>query len=242
MKMNHDSHHKHEPNDSDKKHQLKIKMLPSEGEEINQSIRFSFTTQDENDQPYPLLPVHTEKIHIIIVSEDFKTFLHEHPIENETGYELEIVLKESGKYVLYADYTPVGHHQLVTNYEFTVGKSINEPSIKDIQQTDWSFDNYNATLEIPDDLRINSYIELNANLAYGNKPIEDLQDYLGSLAHIVIISSHMKEYLHVHPMESKKTGPLIKFHTNFHEVGLYHIFLQFKHQSKVQVARFKLKV
>lgn len=240
--MNHDGHHQHEPNTPDNKHQLKIKMLPREDVAINQSIRFSFTTKDENDEPYPLLPVHTEKIHVIIVSEDFKTFLHEHPIENEDGYELEIELKEPGKYVLYADYTPVDHHQLVANFEFTVGKPINQPSIKDSLETNWSLGSYDATLNLPDDLSCNSYIELNAHLSYKDKPIEDLQDYLGSLAHIVIISSDMKEYLHVHPMESEETGPLIKFHTNFHELGLYHVFLQFKHRSKVQVARFRLKV
>ena len=78
------------------------------------------------------------------------------------------------------------------------------------------------------------------------KPITDLEPLMGAGGHSVIISSDIREFLHVHPTEevdrSWKGGPEISFRTNFPKSGLYKAWGQFQHQGRLVVADFNLKV
>ncbi|KAF9108210.1 hypothetical protein BGX30_008661, partial [Mortierella sp. GBA39] len=38
-------------------------------------------------------------------------------------------------------------------------------------------------------------------------PVTDLQPYLGAVGHVVILSEDAEQYLHVHPMDEKGSGP-----------------------------------
>jgi hypothetical protein len=65
--------------------------------------------------------------------------------------------------------------------------------------------------------------------------------------HSVIISSDLKEFLHVHPTEDVDAnwhgGPDISFRTNFPKPGLYKAWGQFQHQGRViTAAGYILKV
>ena len=57
----------------------------------------------------------------------------------------------------------------------------------------------------------------------------NLDNYLGALGHVVVISEDTEQYLHVHPNDQADKGPNIGFNTNFEKPGLYRVFLQFNH-------------
>jgi hypothetical protein len=90
------------------------------------------------------------------------------------------------------------------------------------------------------------------------------------MGHAVILSSDAKNYLHTHPTEgehaghgamanggnadgaradatksaaaSTRGGPDVMFHTNFPTAGLYKVWGQFRHNSKIITAPFVLRV
>ncbi|HEY6064013.1 MAG TPA: hypothetical protein VIV35_10420, partial [Chitinophagaceae bacterium] len=67
---------------------------------------------------------------------------------------------------------------------------------------------------------------------------DELEDYLGEKAHMVIIAVAGKKYLHAHPM---LMGNELMLHTTFSEAGIYRVWLEFKKDGKVNVADFVLK-
>jgi hypothetical protein len=91
-------------------------------------------------------------------------------------------------------------------------------------------------------LKTNASSELKASVFKNGKPVTDLDNYLGALAHVVIVSEDGKEFVHVHPMESETHGPEIRLHTNFPKSGKFKVFMQFKHSGKVNTAEFILHV
>ena len=74
------------------------------------------------------------------------------------------------------------------------------------------------------------------------EPVTDLQPYLGSLGHVVAISSDAKEFVHVHPNDSKASGPDAAFTIHFPKSGIYKIWGQFQHHNEVFIVPFIIKV
>ncbi len=96
------------------------------------------------------------------------------------------------------------------------------------------------------------------------KDVTNLQNYLGALGHMVIISEDASMYLHVHPMEAEdkehsnehnsmnnkkmesdkvtKSGPNVMFHTIFPKPGIYKVFAQFNPGGKLITTNFVVKV
>jgi hypothetical protein len=70
-----------------------------------------------------------------------------------------------------------------------------------------------------------------------------MQNYLGAAGHVVIVSSDMEQYLHVHPADSQQTaGPEAKFSTTFPADGLYKIWGQFQRDGRVLTVPFVVKI
>jgi hypothetical protein len=79
------------------------------------------------------------------------------------------------------------------------------------------------------------------------RPITNLEPLMAAGGHSVIISSDLREFLHVHPTEgidaNWRGGPYISFKTNFPKPGLYKAWAQFQHKGTVITASgFILKV
>jgi hypothetical protein len=71
------------------------------------------------------------------------------------------------------------------------------------------------------------------------RPITNLEP-LAAGGHSVIISSDLREFLHVHPTEeidmNWRGGPDISFKSNFPKPGLYKAWGQFQHKGRVITA------
>jgi hypothetical protein len=74
------------------------------------------------------------------------------------------------------------------------------------------------------------------------RPVKDLNNYLGALGHVVVVSEDTRSYLHVHPNDQTDRGPSIGFGTKFERTGWHRVFVEFNHGGKVRTADFTIKV
>ena len=84
-------------------------------------------------------------------------------------------------------------------------------------------------------------IHMKGLIARKGAPVDanTLDTYLGAKAHVVIINTETKEYLHVHP--NVENGQL-DLHTTFDKAGTYRAWIQVKSEGKVHTADYVLKV
>jgi len=245
---------------SSKEYRIAFTSTPAQLE-AGKSAAFSFTPKEKGNEEamVPIDIVHEKKIHMMVFSKDLSYFEHIHPeYQPEGDYVISVLgkddeyskgrgLKETkflngGEYVIFLDYTPTGGSNQLEKIPITVaGNEIPTVPLGN-ERFVWENNGYQATLSSDKGWVTNTSIELNVNITRNEKPVTDLGQYLAALAHMVILSEDLEEYLHVHPMESETTGPDIKLHTNFPKTGGYKVFMQFNHEGVIHTTNFILNV
>jgi hypothetical protein len=225
------------------------------GEEV--TLNFTLLNAQTKQVVKELDIVHEKVLHLIIVSKNLAYFDHIHPEMNSDGsLSVKTKFANGGTYVLYSDVTPKGEKH---NEVFPIQLMVDGPPVKDIpllSSTSFRVDGYTATLKSePAELKVNTSAELTVSLSKDSKEVINLQNYLGALGHMVVISEDTEQYLHVHPMESgdkdheghnmKSEGGAsntVIFHTNFTKPGTYKVFAQFNPGGKILTTNFVVKV
>ena len=215
--------------------------------------------------------VHEKPIHLILVSDNLAEFNHLHPeAQSDGSYRVNFTFPHGGAYRLYADFTPANASQVVEQYKLTVsGDSVARVALTEDKSFTKSVDGLRVTMQPSHALRASEALLLEFTVAdeATGKPVTDLQPYLGSLAHFVLIPEDGSEYLHVHPMEGgggeqnhegmmgkmhahMDSGPSAKSasqvtvsaHATFPDAGLYKLWAQFQRAGKVITVPFVLRV
>ena len=212
----------------------------------NQEVTIAFTPKIEGkaDEQVPLQEDHGKKIHLIVVSDDLSQFQHIHPDYQADGsYQVKTTLPTGGKYHLYADYKPTGGNATVNKMDITV--SGNQPAARQYagdKLTASPGDGFTVSLRSESGkMETNTLTHLSAAVTQNGKAIDpnNLEDYLGAKAHMVVISLNEKEYLHVHP--GVKNGKF-DLQTTFEKPGTYRGWIQFQDKGKVYTADFVMQV
>jgi len=216
--------------------------------------------------------VHEKPIHLILVSDDLAEFNHLHPEPQPDGsYRVGFTFPHGGSYRLYADFTPTGASQIVERYSMDVsGTPAQHAALTEDKSLTKSSGGLRVKMQPGEALRTGRDVLFNfivTDEATG-QPVTDLQPYLGSLAHFVIITEDTSKYLHVHPMEAgampgmddgammgkmdeqPRMGPgtkvsasiTISAHTAFPEAGLYKLWAQFQRGGQVITVPFVIRV
>ncbi len=184
--------------------------------QAGQPSTLSFTVKDKQGATVKDLQiVHEKPMHLLVVSKDLAEFYHIHPEQSADGsYRVEHTFPNGGEYKLYADFTPKEATQVVEQVDLKVaGTERTKVSLI----ADAKFEKTVSGLRVvmKPDGAIKGGQELMLNFAAfdagTNKPATDLQNYLGELAHFVIISEDMKDFVHAHPMskgEHEKSGKM----------------------------------
>ena len=130
-----------------------------------------------------------KSMHLIVVSDDFRVFLHEHPVLGSGGrFRLQLTVPRSGHYHLYTDSLPEGGSRQVFRYDVAFGDA---PAAKpDLTPTGTtvSAGPYRVTIG-SDRLKAGVMTALDITIEKDGKPAEDLHPYLGATAHAVFISA-----------------------------------------------------
>ncbi|WP_409343266.1 hypothetical protein [Paenibacillus sp. MBLB4367] len=227
-----------------------VKALWKTGSEktpkAKQDVRLSVEIQDTAGKPLQNFDInHEKKLHLIAVSKDLSYFSHLHPEYKGNGqFDVTTQFPAGGEYKLFADFIPTGGSAMTKSEWIKVdGDAAKQIPVQPDSQLTKSVDGKEVTLATG---KLQASKE--ATLTFTVKddktkaPINNLEQYLGAVGHVVILTEDAEQYLHVHPMEEKATGPDAKFMTTFPKSGVYKIWAQFQHNGKVFTVPYVVKV
>lgn len=197
------------------------------GQKATWTLKISDAATGQPVQKYDV--VHDKLMHLIVVKNDLSWFNHVHPQLGADGtFTVTTTLPTAGTYKLYADYTPTGQKQEVSQHLFATGGAAPAPAnaqlTPDKMQGPWMVKKVvahpdaepdkkgGATYEValmpmpmPLKAGADTMLHFQVRDAKG-KPISDLQPYLGAMGHCVILSQDTDKYLHSHPMAEGAEG------------------------------------
>lgn len=142
----------------------------------------------------------SKQLHVIAVSSDFRTFVHEHadrPAANG-HFRVAMRLPRPGPYHVYADGAPSGIGQQVMRFELNVGGApAQQPAAPAPSPPEAADGRYAARFD-PFELRAGQESQLSLHLSRDGKPAPDVTPFLGVAAHAMFINAADLTYVHVH--------------------------------------------
>lgn len=210
--------------------------------EKNKHINFTLQVLSQG-VPVELATIHERKIHLIIVNDALTWFHHIHPVAQPDGtYSISEQFPASGKYWIFADYTPIAAEQTITKIPIIVDgdDTLSYPVFQEKNKA--ISEDLAVTLLNSSNLQTNraEFLDVNINQNGSQLRAQDIEPYLGAIAHIIIISKEGKNMLHVHP--STGTNALIHGETFFPAPGLYRMWVQFQINDKLHTVDFTFNV
>ena len=224
-------------------------------------LLFTPSIQGKEGTLVPLDLIHEKKMHLIVVSDDLTWFDHIHPVYTSSGaYEIKVLGKADtftngrgqnetrfdygGKYWAFADYKPTGALNQVNQIELNVQGPASEAVVYSNPRTTAKVDGYTLAIGLPksqNDLRTGIPLDLPVSIQKNDQSVDPatFESFLGEKAHVVMIESASKAYVHTHP--AAKDGRL-HILSSFSTPGIYHVWLQFQTDGVVHTADFVLKV
>lgn len=197
----------------------------------------------------------TKKLHVVIVSSDFKTFMHVHPALAPSGHlTLSQQFPAPGHYFVYADGLPRDLNHQVFRFDLPIGKGA--AAERTIQSTGVGVKvgPYEVDLSTVR-LHAGTMSMIGVEILRDGKPAQDLNPYLGVPAHAVFLNSQDLSYVHTHPMpmdqmdmsvepppmsDNARSPSEMMLHVAIRETGSYRLWLQFRGGGQLYVAEFTL--
>ncbi|RXZ79587.1 hypothetical protein EBB07_22165 [Paenibacillaceae bacterium] len=188
---------------------------------------------------------HEKLMHLIVVSKDLSFFNHIHPEYNTNGkFAIETSFPNGGEYKVFSDFVPKGGaNTTLSEWVKVEGEEKAQEPIEADTKLVKVVDGKEVELTLSS-TKAKDEVTLTFNIvdAQTKKAISDLEQYLGAVGHVVILSDDVEQYLHVHPVDEKATGPKAEFMTSFPNSGTYKIWGQFQHQGEVFTVPFVVDI
>jgi len=222
-------------------------------------LSFMPKIKGNEDAPVPLDLVHEKKMHLILVSDDLSWFDHIHPEYSATGsYDIKVLAKGApftkgrghnetrfdagGKYWAFTDYKPAGGLNQVNKTEFSVAGTPAKPIAYTQAKMTTSVDGYSVAFSTHGEDIVSgtpAHIHIAVSEKGGRLTPDKIENYLGAKAHVVLIETTTKEFVHVHP---EVAGDELEMNSTFAKPGMYRGWLQFQTNGVVHTADFVLNV
>ncbi len=190
--------------DSAKAFTVDFKSKPAQIE-AGKPVMLFFTVKDRTGGLVKdLRVVHEKPMHLLAASKDLAEFYHIHPEQQADGsYCVSHTFPNGGDYKLYADFTPKEATQVVERIDVKVaGAERAKVALVPDQKLEKAVDGLRVVIKPSREIKAGQELTLDFQAfdAKTYKPAADLQNYLGELAHFVIISEDLKDFVHAHPM------------------------------------------
>ena len=179
---------------------------------------------------------HTKRMHVIVARRDLTGFQHLHPRQARDGsWSLPLTLRDAGSYRLFADFS---HENAATTLatDLRVDGAADLEPLPQALPAAISGDGYEVRLDAGR-VRPGEEADLGFAVTKGGRRVVP-EEYLGAGGHLVALREGDLAFLHVHPTDD--LGPA--FGATFPTAGRYRLFLQFKHQGRVQTVAFTQEV
>jgi hypothetical protein len=150
----------------------------------------------------------TQRMHVIVISDDFRHFEHLHPaLRPDHRFEVPVEVPALGRYEIYADTSPHGLGQQVFRFSVPFGSTKRQsPDLTPTPRT-VTLGRYSVTLDGLQ-LAAGKSTMLVVKITKDGAPATDLHPYLGGAAHAVFINARTLSYAHVHPMQGAPSMPM----------------------------------
>ena len=190
---------------------------------------------------------HTKRMHVIVARRDFEGFQHLHPQQAKDGsWELPLKLGDAGSYRFFADFSHEKEKATLAT-DLRVDGPANLKPIPEATPVAFSEDRYQVELD-GGDVRRGNEAELRFKITKDGETVHT-EPYLGAGGHLVALREGDLAFLHVHPTEhaegeaeEAEHDDSVGFAATFPTAGKYRLFLQFKHEGRVQTVAFTQEV
>ena len=182
---------------------------------------------------------HTKRMHVIVARRDLGTFQHLHPTMGADGtWTVPLRLDQAGSYRVFADFSRDDQPITLAGDLRVDGDATLKPlpAPAEIAESDGGYD---VKLDAGE-TRAGRESELSFTVAKDGRPVQ-VEPYLGADGHLVALRDGDLAFLHVHPSDHGEGGA-VEFETTFPTTGRYRLFLQFKHEGRVQTVAFTQEV
>jgi hypothetical protein len=204
---------------------------------------------------------HEKKMHVIVVSKDLRDFQHLHPDMDQAGmFNVNMDLPRATTYKIYVDARSKSQGWINENAEVIVrdpevvaqhndpktappAPPLDPPNLVVNDKEVLSIEGKKISLSAT-----NLIVGKEANLQFtfqdatSGADITDLQPYLGSPGHVIILSEDASEYIHTHPIDDSERGPKTNFSAVFEKEGKYKLWGEFQHKGKRFVVPYVIEV
>ena len=181
---------------------------------------------------------HERRMHAIVVRRDLTAFRHLHPKQGADGaWTAELRVPEPGSYRLFADFAAGGERYTLASDLRADGVAALRPlpAPEPIAVTDGG---YEVRLETGPS-HAGEEAELGFAVSKDGVRVRT-EPYLGAGGHLVALREGDLAFLHVHP--TREDGATVGFGATFPTAGRYRLFLQFKHEGRIETAAFTQEV
>jgi hypothetical protein len=193
---------------------------------------------------------HDKRMHFIVARRDLTGFQHLHPEQAADGsWTVAVKLDEAGSYRAFADFS-------AQEETYTLASDLRVDGPADLKPlpvalpTSVSNGGYDVRLDAGD-VRPGREADLRFTIIKDGETIH-VEPYLGADGHLVALREGDLAFLHVHPTDgehghgaekaSDEHGDAVGFAATFPTEGRYRLFLQFKHEGRVQTVAFTQEV
>jgi hypothetical protein len=224
-------------------------------------LRFKFMNYDTQEVLTDYEEYYEKKMHLIVISEDLQEFQHIHPEMSADGTFLATMnLQRPTKYKVFTDgksksvgwinewagiamRTPEVVAKHTDKTKPLPEPKVDKPNLVVNDQQAQTIDGVEVLLEAKN-LKVGKQSSLTFRFkdAADGKDITDLQPYLGSIGHVVLISETVDKYIHSHPTNEKERGPKATFSAVFEKPGKYKMWGEFKRNDQRFVVPYVIEV
>ncbi|BCM89756.1 hypothetical protein IAD21_01603 [Abditibacteriota bacterium] len=198
--------------------------------------------------------VHEKLMHLIVVSDDLSYFSHEHPSIGKDGrFRLQWTSPHTGRYFMFADFTPGDGLNQILRTQVTVGggqpKAL--PKLVPDKALAKAVDGYNISLKPSAPLVAGKSTLFTYTLTQDGKPITDMEPYLGAMGHLMAINANGRDVVHTHTIGvggsvssdmATQSGPSFTYELTPPAPGPTRIWAQFQRNGQVITVPFTFQV
>ena len=207
---------------------------------IEADSKSSFTFRIERDDGSALIrfdDLHERKLHLIVLSRNLIDYYHLHPVMDAGGlWQVDVPSLPAGSYRFYADFKPHGGDQITLASDVAVPGAVAPTALPPVSST---VDVTGYTVSLSGHPMVGEST-LMFDVSRNGAAIVT-EPYLGAAGHLVVIRAGDLGYLHVHPVETARPGP-VSFAAPFPTPGKYRLFFDFSYDGSVRTASFTVDV
>jgi hypothetical protein len=224
---------------------LNLKLTPAvfhAGEKVK--IKFQLNDPHSGKSVDHFELVHEKLFHMFVVSEDLQYVLHDHPVPQPDGsFLFDMIFPKPGMYRIVGDVYPTGGTpQLITKTVIVPGAShagvlLVETKLQpELAVSHCTNMDVELVMDPPQPI-----VGLKTLLFFTIKPVDGLEQYLSSWAHMLVASDDTIDFIHDHPYIAEG-GARMQFNIIFPRSRTYRTWVQFQRKGVVNTAVFTVPV